>query len=106
MFFSSEFVLTSGGGNWVLLEPSELDREIEPSCGSSAHAQKSLIRSPGRLKAAGAVFCSCEDKDERLGSQPKCLPIPAAMAEVGAFNAMISQGTLWSGDDAERDMIE
>lgn len=90
----------------MLLDPSELDRDFEPSCGSSAHAQKSLIKSPGRLKAAGAVFCSCEDKDERLGSHPKCLPMAAATAEFGAFKAITSHGILWSGDEVERDRTE
>jgi hypothetical protein len=93
-------------GRCVLLDPSELDRDIEPSCGSSAHAQKSLIKSPGRLKAAGAVFCICEDKDDRLGSQPKCLPIAAAMPEVGAFNTMISHAILCSGNVAASDRTE
>lgn len=102
----SELVLMSGKGRCVLLDPNELDRDIRSPCGSSAQAQKSLVRSPGRLNAAGAVFWRCNDNDERLGSQPKCLPIAAAMPEVGAFRIMISQGIPRSGDDAERDNIE
>lgn len=90
----------------MLLDPSELDRDIRPLCGSSAQAQKSLVRSPGRLNAADAVFWRCKDNDERLGSQPKCLPIAAAMPEVGAFRVMMSHGILWSDDDVERDNIE
>lgn len=106
MFFSSELVLISGEGRCVLLDSSELDRDIRPLCGSSAHAQKSLVRSPGRLKAADAVFWRCKDNDERLGSQPKCLPIAAAMPEVGAFRVMMSHGTRCSGNDDERDRME
>jgi hypothetical protein len=99
-------MLISGSGKCVLLEPKELDRDIESLCGSSAHAQKSLIKSPGRLKATGAVFCICEERDERLGSQPKCLPIAAATPEVGAFSTTISHGILWSDDDTARDRTE
>lgn len=93
----------SGEGRCVLLDPNELERDIWPLCGSSAQAQKSLVRSPGRLNAAGAVFWRCKDNEERLGSHPKCLPIAAAMPEVGAFRVIMSHGILWSGDDVERD---
>ena len=96
----------SGEGKCVLLDPNESDRDIWPLCESSAQAQKSLVRSPGRLNAAGAVFWRCKDNEERLGSHPKCLPIAAAMPEVGAFRVMMSHGILWSDDDTERDNTE
>ena len=83
----------------------ELDGDMGSSRRSSAQAQKSRTRSPGVLKA-GAQLCICEEREERLGSQPKCLPIATAMPGVGAWRAMISHGTRCSGDDVARESTE
>ena len=68
----------------------------------------SLIKSPGRLKAAEAaqVVCMYAHSDDLLGSHPKRLPIAAASAEVGAFSAIISHAILCSEEDVASETTE
>jgi hypothetical protein len=111
MFFSSELRLLSckGLGKLSWLEVKELlfvDGDVGSPEGSSTQAQKSLIRSPGRLKPAEAQLDICNDRDERFGSQPKCLPIPAAIPGLVACSCVISTGTCWSEDDAASERTE
>lgn len=83
--------------------PADSDGVAGYRWGSSAHAQKSRTRSPGRLNAAGARASSCDERDERLGSQPKSLPVATAISEEGAYSWSMSMGICCSGDEAARE---
>lgn len=108
MFFSSELVLIKPCLASVVSPPLpvELEGEVGVSGSSSAHAQKSRMRSPGLLQAPGAPTCIIADKEDLLGSHPKRFPIAPATLGFGARRTMMSQGILDSGDDAASDTTE
>lgn len=83
-----------------------VDGDIGSSACSSAQAQKSLIRSPGLLKAADAQLDIWSESDERLGSHPKCLPIAAAIPGLVDCSCIMSTGTRWPGDEAAKERTE
>jgi hypothetical protein len=98
-----------GAGKLSWLEANELplvDDDMTSSSDSSAHAQKSLTRSPGRLKAADPRLDIWSERDERLGSHPNCFPIAAATPGFGACSWMMSTAIRWSEDGAASDSTE